>query len=94
VGIAQGARFAQVEWVIERHAGGGLHQRLQNERGDMSGTHLEQRAQFVDGAARNVGGGFARLRLLRIGRHDLMRAHEERVVGIAEDGHIGDSECA
>ena len=59
VAVAQLAHRAQVGRVVHRHAGGALHQRLDDERGDRVVPRSRQRLQLGRGAARDVRRGFA-----------------------------------
>jgi hypothetical protein len=86
--VAQRAHAAQVGRVVHGHAGGALHQRLDDDGGDGVVPLGQQRLERVRGAVRDGGGVFARPRMARIGRGDEVRVGEQRRVGIAEHRHV------
>ncbi|MCY1296171.1 hypothetical protein D9M70_455460 [compost metagenome] len=94
VAVAQRARAVEIGRVMHRHAGGALRQRLDDQRGDLAGALAQQRFQLRQRARGHVGGRFAAHGLARIRRHHHMGAADQRVVGIAEDLHVGHRERA
>ncbi|OIQ70593.1 hypothetical protein GALL_477900 [mine drainage metagenome] len=92
VPIAQRARGTEVGRVVHRHAGGPLHQGLEDQRRDAVVASLEEHLQFMRSAQRHIDSRFAGRCLARVGRHHLVRTHQQRVVGVAEHRHIGDGQ--
>ncbi len=94
IAVAQGARAFQIRRVVHGHAGRALHQRLDDQRGDLSRTLAQQRLEFAQRASGHVGGRFVLARLARVRRHHDMRAARQRIVGIAKDLDIGHGQRA
>ncbi len=94
VAVAQRAHQLEVERIVHRHAGGALHQRLDDEGGDVVGALGEQGLQVGGGAAPHVLGVFALARVTRVGRGHHARGAQQRAVGVLEQGHVGDGQRA
>ena len=88
--VAQLAHPAQVDRIVHRHAGGALHQRLQDDRGRLRVVRLQPDGQCGGGPLGHVGGAFARAGTAGVGAVDGGGQAHQRRIGVAEDAQIGD----
>jgi hypothetical protein len=79
---------------VHRHAGGALHQRLDDDGGDLVGALGEQGFDVLGGAARHVLRRFAVPALRASGELTRARRAQQRAVGILEQGDVGDGQRA
>jgi len=87
--VAKGAGAAQVFGVVHRHAGGALHQRLDDQRRSLGVMPLQvllQRLRAADGEVMRT--------LACLGKPPVRTGHsaagpQQRRVGIAEEGAVG-----
>ncbi len=92
--VAQFAHQLQVQRIVHRHAGGALHQRLDDDGGDLVATFIEQALDIGGSAARYVLCSLAFASLARIRRHYRLRGAQQWTVGVLEQRHIGDGQRA
>jgi len=74
--------------MVHGHACGALHQRLHDDGGDVRVAFGQQRLQIGSSALGHGGSVLAFSGLAVVGRSYLVRAHQQRVVGVAEDGNV------
>jgi len=87
--VAQAAHGLKVGCVVHGHAARALHQRLDDDRGDVAGAALQQVFQFGGGPQRHRNRRFTRLGLSRIRAGHHMDILQKRAVGRPEQRHIG-----
>ncbi len=88
---AQLARAAQVFGVVEAHPARALHQGLDDERGDLALVGLEQGLERARRLDRRLHAAEAVVRGVAGGKRREQRFAQQRRVGVAEDGDVGDT---
>jgi hypothetical protein len=92
--IAQRTQTRDIRRIVHGHAGRALHERLDDERGDSRAAGVEQGAYGIERVARDIGRFFAWFCQPGVRRRNDVRMADQRIVGIFEQGDIGDAECA
>ena len=85
---------AQVFGVVHHHAGGALDERLDDQRGGLVSVFGQVGVEGGGGAAGDVDGALARRGVSGVGAGHAGAGADQRGVGVAEDGDIGDGQGA